>query len=208
MRVAITSAVISICMVLTIALIMTINNSMVRKNEIEETLSVAMDSAMDSLKYSNNGYAINDYESLISDLNQNILLQVTSNSDITIKVLYTDLENGIIDVEATQKYKWAGKDKEISVRKTIILDEYVSQDIINEEILCTVTFKVDNKVYSEQNVSYGEVFKKPEDPTIAGHKFIGWYVYGDDSKNVITNSEWEDFCVAEDVTFIASFVEI
>ena len=207
MRVAIVSAVISVCMVLTVALIMTINNSMIRKNEIEETLSVAMDSAMDSLRYSDGGYAINDYESLISDLNQNILLQVTSNSDITIKVLYTDLENGIIDIEATQKYKWAGKTKEISVRKTIILDEYVSQEIVDDEILCTVTFKVNNKIYSEQNVSYGETFKKPEDPCIEGHKFLGWYVSGDDAKNVITNSEWEDFCVAEDVTFLAAFTQ-
>jgi uncharacterized repeat protein (TIGR02543 family) len=184
---------------------MTVNNYMVRKNEMEEDLSVAMDAAMDSIKYNEDGYAITDYEKLISDLNQNILLQVTSNSDITIKVLYADLENGILDIEAVQKYKWAGTTKDVSVRRTVMLEEYVNENAENVEEVCTVVFKVNDEVYDTVSVVYGEPLSKPVDPVIDGYTFNGWFLEGDTEDNIITKAEWEDFYVAEDVVFTASF---
>jgi uncharacterized repeat protein (TIGR02543 family) len=196
MKTIVSVAVISICLIFTVCLIMTVNNYMVRKNEVEEDLSVAMDAAMDAIKYNEDGYAITDYEQLISDLNQNILLQLTSNSDVTIKILYVDLDNGILDVEVVQKYKWANTDKEVSVRRTVMLEEYVDETAVEEIKTCTVTFEVGSEVYTTVTVNYGDVLSKPSNPTVEGYTFEGWYVAGDTVDNVITDAEWNDFYVA------------
>lgn len=212
MKEFLTTSTIIIVFVLSILIIFTVNNYETRKNEMEETLAVVLDQAMESLKFEEKEYTEENYRELVSDLLQQILFQMNSDGDVKINILTVDLEHGLIDVEVVQTYKWAGRDREVSERRTVILEEFRSSDSV-EDILpdadetdkhVTVTFDADG-VTSTLSVVYGEPIQKPADPEKTDWTFKGWYVKDDPAREVLDDSDWEDLCPSEDITFIAKF---
>lgn len=210
MKQVITISVVTICLVLCVMVILTINNYHTRKNEIEETLTVALDQAMEGLKFEDRHYSPENYQELINDLLQQILFQISSDCDVEIKILTVDLDKGIVDVEAIAYYKWANTKRSVSVQRTILLEEYESIDAVIEankedETIVKVRFLSEGILHSEISVLYGEPVPKPSDPSKTGWQFVGWYVQGDDSHTVLTDADWQDLCPAEDITFIAQY---
>ena len=210
MKQIITVSVITICLALCIMVILTINNYHTRKNEIEETLTVALDQAMEGLKFEDRGYTPENYQELVNDLLQQIIFQISSNCDIEIRILTVDLDRGIVDVEAIATYKWANTKRNVSVRRTILLEEYEAIDAVleedkKEEKTVNVRFLSEGILHTEITVLYGEPVPKPNDPSKTGWKFAGWCVQGDDSHTILTDADWQDLCPAEDITFIAQY---
>lgn len=212
MKGVVTAAVITIALVLTVVIILTINNYQTRKNEVQEALAVSLDQAMESLKLSETSYTPENYQDFISDLLQQIILQINSDSDIKINVLNLDLDHGIIDVEVVEYYKWANMKKEIAERRTVVLEEYskdtaeTDESETQENRTVHVTFKSNGVVYAELDVNYGEPVTKPTDPGVTNYTFKGWYLEGDASTETLDEADWEYLCPSEDMTFIAKFV--
>lgn len=210
MRQVVTVAVITICLTLCIIIILTVNNYHTRKNEIEETISVALDQAMEGLKFEDRGYTPENYQELVNDLLQQILFQVNSDCDIKINIINADLDRGLLDVEVVAYYKWANTTRNIAVRRTVLLEEYESaESAIKEddkaEKTVNVRFLSEGILHSEITVIYGEPVPKPSNPSKTGWKFVGWYVQGDAARSVLDDSDWQDLCPAEDITFIAQY---
>ena len=132
MKQVITVSVITICLVLCVMIILTVNNYHTRKNEIEETVAVALDQAMEALKFEDRHYSPENYQELMNDLLQQILFQISSDCDAEIKALTVDLDKGIVDVEVTAYYKWANTKRSVAVRRTVLLEEYESVDSVIE----------------------------------------------------------------------------
>lgn len=209
MKQTITVSVITTCLVLCVVIILTVNNYHTRKNEIEETVAVALDQAMEALKFEDRHYSPENYQELVNDLLQQIIFQISSDCDVDINILTVDLDKGIIDVEVVAHYKWANTKRNVSVRRTILLEEYESIDSVieanKEETVVKVRFLSEGILHSEISVLYGEPVPKPSDPSKTGWVFAGWYVQGDESHTVLTDADWQDLCPAEDITFIAQY---
>ena len=77
---------------------------------------------------------------------------------------------------------------------TVVYAKFVAEDL-------TVTFKVDNSVYAEITVKYGETVTLPAAPTApAGFTFVGW-TYADNT------AFDENAAITTDVVLVAKFVE-
>lgn len=105
--------------------IQTAENRKIRKNELDSTLSTAMEQSMKVLTV-NPVYHIekeNGTDEFIADFIQGFLMKTTSNSDFTVDILDVDVEKGILDVKVKERYKQIIGYGEVASQKTIILEE-------------------------------------------------------------------------------------
>lgn len=137
MKAGIVTMITSITLIFIMGIILVINQNYNRKNEIEESLSIAIDQSMNSLAVEKQ-YASGDEDTLISDLLQRIILQINSDGDINVNILKIDTEEGLLDIEVTETYKVAGKEKSVSVRRTMILDDYEKSGILDSKVLFNI----------------------------------------------------------------------
>lgn len=216
MKGTMTVTIVTLCLTLSVLIILTVNNYATRKNEIEETLSVALDQSMEALKVDDKGYTPEKYEELVSDILQQMIFQVNSDCDLKINILTVDLDNGVVDIEAVAYYKWGGTKRNVSVRRTIILEEYEPSEnnVTPEDVqksneppgkIVHVRFMSEGILHNEINVAYGDPVPKPSDPGKTGWAFVGWYVEGDPTREPLTDEDWEDLCPSEDITFVAKY---
>lgn len=215
MKNMVTFFTVTICLVLTVLTILTINNYQTRKNEIEETLASSLDQAIENLKLEENKYSPSEYQDFVSDLLQQILLQVNSDCDVKINILNIDLDTGILDLEVIEYYKWFGQTKTIAERRTVVLEEYKREEDVNIESaepeqnkMVHVRFMSNGQLYTEITVPYGEPISKPVDPGVTNYSFKGWYIEGDSSRELLDDMDWEYLCPSEDMTFIAKFASL
>lgn len=122
MRVAITSLCIFICVVLTIGIVFTVNNYHTRKEEVESSLSQAISAAGKKIQLKDNNNP-REIKKCISKFVQYLILETNSDSDIDVEILTCDVKRGILDVEVTEKYKWFGMNKKVSIRRTVVLEQ-------------------------------------------------------------------------------------
>ena len=95
----------------------------VRENEIFHAVETA---AYDTIKVLNTHelYKVESQDEMIADFIQNLLIQIDSDSAIKIRVLEADFEEGLLDVEVTEIFKYPnGVEREIPYRKTVIIEE-------------------------------------------------------------------------------------
>lgn len=108
------------------AAIQAAENRAIRKNELESSLSEAMEQSMKILTV-HPVYHIDDSaktDEFAADFIQGFLMKITSNSDFTIEILGMDVEKGLLDVRVTERYKQIIGHGEISCRKTVILEDF------------------------------------------------------------------------------------
>lgn len=127
----------SILMSMVILIILTQDDRMIRINEDNTALSNALDesiSVIDTGKYS-----ISDTSQLISDITQGLLMQIESDSDITVNVMDADSDKGIVTIEAVQDFKKpTGKTGQTAATRTILLEKKQPEDMYDE----------DNRIYN------------------------------------------------------------
>ena len=90
--------------------------------ELQNTLDKAVEHALYTAT-SNNIYTINDEEEFAADVMHELLSSCNTKADYTIVFKEIDLENGLVDIQVTQKLKsplYVGS--EVVCRRTIILD--------------------------------------------------------------------------------------
>ena len=89
-----------------------------------------------------------------------------------------------------------GKNTDTTAKKVITTTEKTTTQKAVE--MCTVSFESDGSVLFSELVEKGEKAFEPENPTKAGHKFLGWYV-GEEKWSFI------GYVITEDITLTAKW---
>ena len=128
----------------------------VRQNEIEQSLNSAIKTTMETAYDKNSTLEIHSNEELMQLFNENLLTQITSDSDITVNFMGVDYENGLLDVQVSSKFKYPyktpeapeGKPGKVTARRSIILDDGTGGMTIKHNLLDATTFnnRIDNNI--------------------------------------------------------------
>ena len=120
MLIAFISALIVVVIILTG---FTIHGRSIRQVELDNALKSSMENAMTVLMYEE-GKPKTEEEWKASFL-QSLAVQINSASDLTVKFLEADMENGILSVEAILTWKHPiGTIGQVSSTMTVIMEEY------------------------------------------------------------------------------------
>ncbi len=180
--------------VMVIAGVMIVSGKDVRENEMEKALNTAVEQSLEQLK-KYGGYEIGDERELIADFQQALLVHISSDTDIKVKILTADTQKGVLDVEVTGTYQTVNaREKQAVCRKTVILEEYAQK-----KNYCMVEFRVDGLTYEKYSLYQGGVIVTPKKPQKSGHIFKGWRNIG--------NNEWfsDNQTTDKDIMFEAVF---
>ncbi|CUX20728.1 hypothetical protein [Clostridium sp. C105KSO13] len=217
MRNAIIVFFMSIILIFSGTAIQTAENRTIRKNELESSLSAAMEQSMKILKIrpTYNIDVSSEEDEFAADFIQGFLMKTTSNSDFIIEILGMDVEKGLLDVRVTEKYRQVIGYGKISCRKTVILEEAETR----EEKFYSVSFWVPDKekpkagdlpdeyIIKKINVHSGDVLDAAVLPKSSverkGYLFRGWrlvkpgngleILYGEDNIDSLRAEENMDF---------------
>jgi len=216
MRNAVTAFVLLMIMVLTGITINTIDNTTTRKNELDTNLSAAMEQSMLLLTVdTDSDYDIESKEDLIADFIQNFLIKTTTDSTFTIDIIGADAEKGLLDVKVTETFgSYAGIKKSVSVRKTIILEDYENEDNVYFDISFVVPdpeYPSDTSkqvVVKQTSIHGGDslTYAAPSNPEKEGYKFVGWKCKALSDSLLFT--DLSSVHALDHYTFIAVFEEI
>ena len=109
--------------VLFLTIIITVHGRTLRSSEVSQSLSEAMQTTMNHL-LSQNAYSIADKDEFVADFLETFLLQVNSDSDITVHILKADYEKGLLSIEVVENYTHPNGEKgQVSACRTILLDK-------------------------------------------------------------------------------------
>lgn len=157
------------------AIHMSIMTTDIRQNEIETSINNAARVTLYNTKISKS-YEISTEDEMIAEFNKNLLSQINSDSDITVKVLDADVEEGLLDVEVTASYKYPnGKEGSITSRKTVIYENTPLEAIVknNWSIIYKNTNNAKFPVNAPNKYTSDETVTLPT-PTRTGYDFDGW----------------------------------
>ena len=162
---------------LVVAALLGVSGNSVRNNEIETALNTAIEQSLEQLK-GRKGYETGNYQELVADFNQLLLLQVESDSAIQVEILAADAEKGVLDVRVTETYQnILGQERKMACRKSVILEEYTEKKGYH-----TVTLLADGKVYDQYSLYEGGKAVNPKDPEKSGKSFRYWVKQGEYQK--------------------------
>lgn len=201
MRTSIMAAVIILCFTLTLFSILTINSFSSAKLSAQTNLNASVDSAMHALTL-DNAYNSNTYENVVGDLLQQIILQSDSNGPIDVKILNANISEGLLDVEIVKTFTWMGLKRQVTCRRTVILEEYDNPP----ETPVTVYFKYfvmqeEEEVeitWREETTFIGALLRRPKQPKKPDYEFQGWSYQKDGE--IIDDLTWQDYIIKEDNT--------
>lgn len=194
MKHVIYGSVLLVIAVMVIAGVMIVSGKDVRENEMDKALNTAVEQTLDQLK-EYGSYEIGDEQELIADFEQTLLMHISSDADIEVKILAADTKKGVLDVEVTETYNTvSAKEKQAVCRKTVILEQYS-----DKKGYCIAEFLVDGTVYEKYSIYQGGTIIIPGEPHKDGYVFRGWKKMG--------AGEWltDEFIVENDVRFQAVF---
>lgn len=121
------NAIIGATLILVICLIslthMSITAKDIRKDELETSMNNAARITMEVVKEKGR-YSFSTEEEMIEEFNNNLLSQITTESNLEIQVMGADVQNGFLDVQVINTFKYpTGAEGHVSARKTILFDE-------------------------------------------------------------------------------------
>lgn len=215
MKTAIVSCVLAFLLVITSLILFTIYGQNTRQNELEDSLSITIEQALENLK-TNQNYSVANTEEFVADFVENLIISIDSDSEVKVEILSVDYEKGLLDVNVTETFDQPnGSVSSISCRKTVILEEY-SQDTSQYFLIKFLTTQpgkdgefVEFKTYS---ICEGSLFIAPSaTPSKEGYTFKGWSQDEPNesnsySPNLIDVDELDSSLVVnENLTFYAVF---
>ncbi len=109
-------------LVLFLGIIISVHGRTLRQDETEQSLEVAMQSVMKKLA-DGKEYPFADREEFVADFLEALLVQLNSDSDLTVHILKADEKKGLLSVEVVETYRHPnGETGKVSARRTMILD--------------------------------------------------------------------------------------
>ena len=109
-------------LILFLTIIITVHGRTLRSSEVTQSLSEAMQTTMNHL-LSQQSYSITNQDEFVADFLEAFLVQVNSDSDITVHILKADSKKGLLSVEVIETYTHPNGEKgQISACRTVLLD--------------------------------------------------------------------------------------
>jgi hypothetical protein len=192
-----TTAII-LCFVLTLLTIITINSFQSTKTACLMSLTQATDSAITAIEIDNQMNK-NNYEEIVGNMLRDIILLSEGKGDINVKILEANTDEGLLDVQVTKIYKWFGLKREISIKRTVIMEEFEYEPQISVTAMFvydehfTYNNKDDLNIVREELTFKDAIIKRPKNPKMKGYTFMGWSL--SPNGEIITNDEWQCFLV-------------
>lgn len=176
------------------ATISTVEGRTMRENEIESTLSTAMQQSMEILTLKKT-YDIEDAKAFALDFIQSAMTKMNSKSNYDISVYSIDVKKGILDVEVTQHYDQFFKEGKVSCRKVILLENDA-----DKEQFVIVNFVKNGKTVKTINISKGSYF-----PAVLLPKNVGVTSWkADVDGKIYKASNIGNFVITKNTTFNAT----
>ena len=78
-------------------------------------------------------YGIQNKNEFIAAFLQALVMRTNSDVDMTVNVITADMEQGLMDIEVTEKISFLNmKEKEIKVRRTVVFEKKEHSDLVQE----------------------------------------------------------------------------
>lgn len=196
--------------ILFVVMLLTIQHKNVRKEELEQSLTEAMETTLQMVQAD----VVRDYtsEDMRTLLIRNLVPQMNSDSELTVRMLAADAEKGLLSVEVEEYFSYpGGKMGSIKCCRTILTDDdgdgEETEKGEKEVAMQTVIFyrsreemEQGKSYYKKLEIQKGDYCTSPAEPVCDDlkKKFLEWR----DSKDYLA-----DFtqCVEENQTYYAVF---
>lgn len=171
--------IVGLMMILGIVIAVTINGKRTRQDEIDNSLSIAVENAVETTM-NEKTYTISNNKEFIADFTQSLLAQISNDSDVEVQVAKIDSSKGTIAIKVTEYFKHPNGKEGKNECETTVVFEHVPTNLQS----VTITYmKDENNMYKEFQIAKGEPVIVPKNPTMDGKIFAGWK---DTNGNVVT----------------------
>lgn len=97
--------------------------------ELEDSLAVSVSQTMKEVM-EQESYGIQDKNEFIATFLQALVMKTNSDVDMTVNVISADMEQGLMDIEVTERISFLNmKEREIKVRRTVIFEKKEHSDL-------------------------------------------------------------------------------
>lgn len=132
MKSVIVSSVCISSILLVLAIHTVIDGKMAALQELEDSLAVSVSQTMKEVM-EQESYGIQNKNEFIAAFLQALVMRTNSDVDMTVNVITADMEQGLMDIEVTEKISFLNmKEKEIRVRRTVIFEKKEHSDLVQE----------------------------------------------------------------------------
>lgn len=190
-----------------LSIIFSLDSKSLRQQEVKESLRSSLSSTANAI-FEKKDYTVANKEEFLADFMQGMLLQIESDSEVTLNILDCDEQKGIISVEAIEKFKYPnGKTGTVSAVNTVILERKETSQAVNDQQTFILTYSLPgengNKTYKKFNIVKNEGIIIPKDPYQDGKTFKGWFLNG--SKYNLTDEYGQPVVITDNIKLIAKF---
>lgn len=130
MKSVIVSSVCISAILLVLAIHTVIDGKTANLQELEDSLAVSVSQTMKEVM-EQESFGIQDKNEFIAAFLQALVMRTNSDVDMTVNVISADMEQGIMDIEVTEKISYLNmKEKEITVRRTVVFEKKEHSDLV------------------------------------------------------------------------------
>lgn len=177
--------IVGLMMILGIVIAVTINGKRTRQDEIDNSLSIAVENAVETTM-NEKTYTISNNKEFIADFTQSLLSQISNDSDVEVKVAKIDSSKGTIAIKVTEYFTHPNGKEGKNECETTVVFEHVPTKLQS----VTVTYmKDENTMYKEFQIAKGEPIIVPKNPTMDGKTFAGWKDVNGNIVNITGNAD-------------------
>jgi hypothetical protein len=115
---------ITICSIVSLAIILTLCNVNLRQNELNHAVEHALKTTIEN-QFDETTYTADSKEELVADFLEALLVQINSDSRIKVEVLEVDVQKGLLSVEVKEIFQHPiGTEGQVAVKRTVIMEQY------------------------------------------------------------------------------------
>lgn len=188
-----------------LSIIFSIDSKSLRQQEVKESLRSSLSSTANAV-LKNKNYTVANKDEFIADFLQGMLVQIESDSELTLNILDCDEQKGIISVEAIEKFKYPnGKTGTVSAVNTVILERKETSQAVNDQQTFIITYFMpgenEMQIYKKFELQKDEKLIIPGDPKEEGKTFKGWLIGSD----LLTDEDLNIINITSDLNLFADF---
>lgn len=175
-----------------------------RQNELNDAVDSALKDTVEN-QFDDTTYSVNSNDEFVADFIEALLIQINSDSTITVNVLGVDYEKGLLSVEVIESYKHPnGNIGAVSAMKTVIFEQDTnnSSSVTDEQVKITYLL-ADNIIYKEFTVKKDSDIIIPQNPSMNGKTFLQWNVNG--SRYTLTDKDNHKVKATGNISLVAVF---
>lgn len=188
-----------------LSIIFSLDSKSLRQQEVKESLRSSLSSTANAI-FEKKDYTVANKEEFLADFMQGMLLQIESDSEVTLNILDCDEQKGIISVEAIEKFKYPnGKTGTVSAVNTVILERKETSQAVNDQQTFIITYFMpgenEMQIYKKFELQKDEKLIIPGDPKEEGKTFKGWLIGSD----LLTDEDLNIINITSDLNLFADF---